>query len=172
MTSTQPQPDAPLEELLGALDEAIDLQQEVLAHLSATAEAVGRLDEAALRAQMNALAPMPARLEEAGRRRHRAMVRLAEALGRPVAEVTLGRLESSLPPSEADRIGRRRHRLRDLGRAVRRQHLRTAVLVGQAAGINRSLLSALMPTTTEACTYGTDGSRDRRTGQAVLDARR
>ena len=40
MTSTQPHPDAPLEELLGALDEAIDLQQEVLAHLSATAEAV------------------------------------------------------------------------------------------------------------------------------------
>ncbi len=172
MTRTPPLADAPLEALLGALDEAIGLQQEVRAHLEATAEAVSRLDEAALRDRMDHLAPMAARLEEAGRRRHRARVRLAETLGRPVAEVTLGRLEATLPPPEADRIGRRRRQLRDLGRAVRDQHLRTAVLVGQAARINRSLLSAVIPTAAEAGTYESNGSRDPRAGRAMLDARR
>jgi len=163
--------DAPLEAFIGALDEAIGLQEEVLAQLEAMAEAVGRLDESALRAQMNHLDPMPARLEEAGRRRHRARVQLAEALGRPLAEVTLGGLAHDLPEPQAGRLRRRRARLRDLGESVRRRHLRTAVLLGEAARINQSLLAALTPETDRPRTYRTDGSRDRSTGRAVLDAR-
>jgi len=171
MTRTPTTCDAPVEAFIGTLDEAVGLQEEVLAQLEAMAEAVGRLDESALRAQMVHLDPMPARLEEAGRRRHRARVQLAEALGRPVADVTLGRLARDLPEPQAGRIRRCRARLRDLGEAVRRRHLRTAVLLGQAARINQSLLAALVPETDRPRTYGTDGSRDRSTGRAVLDAR-
>lgn len=163
--------DAPLEDLLAALDETVALQEEVLGHLESAAQAVSRLDDEALGRMMHDLDQMPARLEEAERRRHRARVRLAEALGRPVREVTLGRLERDLPAADADRVGRRRRRLQDLADAVRRRHLRTAVFVGEAARVSRSLLAALVPTTAGARTYGTDGSPVRTSGQAMLDAR-
>jgi len=164
--------EAPLKALVEALDEAVALQEEVLGQLEAMAEAVARLDESALREQRRDLDAMPARLAEAGRRRHRARAGLAEALGRAVAEVTLGRLARELPEPQAAAIRRRRERLRDLGEAVRRQHLRTAVLLGEAARINRSLLAALAPQADRPRTYGTDGNRDTAAGRAVFDARR
>jgi len=163
--------EAALEALLETLDEAIARQEEVLSQLEAIAEAVGRLDESALCEQLENLDAMASRLAEAGRRRHRARARLAEALGRGVAEVTLGRLARELPAPQAARIRPRRARLRDLGEAVRRQHLRTAILLGEAARITRSLLSALVPQADPPRTYGTDGNRDRAAGRAVLDAR-
>lgn len=161
----------PLEAFIEVLDEAVGLQEEVLAHLETMAEAVGRLDEPGLREQMHRLDPMLVRLEEAGRRRDLARARVAEALGRPVGEVTLGRLANDLPEPQASRIRRRRNRLCDLGDAVRRQHLRTAVLLGEAARINRSLLAALAPAVEGPQTYGTNGSRDPAAARAVLDAR-
>jgi len=171
MTQAPPAIHAPLEDLLAALDETLALQEEVLGHLDAAARAVGRLDDEALAAMVHDLDRMPVRLEEAERRRHRARVRLAETLGRPVREVTLGRLERELPAPGADRIARRRSRLRDLAGAVRRAHLRTSVFVGEAARVSRSLLTALVPTVAGARTYGTDGSPERPSGRAVLDAR-
>jgi len=171
MTRTPAPWDAPLDGFIETLDEAIGFQERVLAQLKAMAEAVGQLDESALGEQMETLDAMPARLQDAGRRRHRARVRLAEALGRPVAEVTLGRLARDIPEPQAARIRRRRDRLLALGDAVRRQHLRSAVLLGEAARINRSLLAALAPAMEGPQTYGTNGSRDPASARAVLDAR-
>jgi len=171
MTQVPPAIAAPLDDLIAALDETVALQEEVLGHLDTAARAVGRLDDEALAAMVHDLDRMPARLEEAERRRHRARVRLAEALGRPVGDVTLGRLARELPGPQADRVGRRRARLRDLADAVRCAHLRTAVFVGEAARVSRSLLAALVPTVAGARTYGTDGSPERPSGRAVLDAR-
>ena len=171
MTPTPATREAPLEAFVETLDEAADLQETVLAQLEAMAEAVGRIEESALAARVGALDALEARLAEAGRRRHRARVRLAEALGRSVAEVTLGRLADDLPEPDAGRIRRRRDRLVRLGEAVRRQHLQTAVLLGEAARINRSLLAALAPQADGPRTYGTNGSRDPSAARAVLDAR-
>ncbi|MFO8012991.1 MAG: hypothetical protein R6X20_06755 [Phycisphaerae bacterium] len=163
--------DAPLEAFVEVLDEAIGFQETAVDHLERLAEAVVRLDESALREQMARLDAMPARLADAAGRRHRARVRLAEALGRPVTEVTLGRLAGDLPEPQASRIRLRRDRLRDLGEAVRRQHLRCAVRLGVAARINRSLLAAMAPGADAPQTYATDGSRNPAAAQAVLDAR-
>jgi hypothetical protein len=171
MTATQTAPGGALEAFLGALDEAIGLQQEVLAHLEASAEAVGRLDAAALAERLAGLDPLASRLADAGRRRHEARTRLAGALGWPVAEVTLGRLELALAPADAERVRRRRRRLSDLDEAVRRRHLRTAVLVGEASRLNRAILAALAPRAADARTYGTDGTPDPGDGRAMLDAR-
>lgn len=171
MTRKPTPPAETLEAFLAALDEAVALQETVLAQLDEMGEAVGRLDEPALREAMGRADAMPARLEEAAVRRHEARVRLAEALGRPVAEVTLGRLVRDLPEPQAGRIRRRRERLCDLAEAVRRAHLRSAVLLGEAARINRSLLAALAPGVDGPETYTTDGSRDPATAQAMLDAR-
>jgi len=163
---------APLEALLATLDEAITLQETVLGHLDAMAEAVGRLSETALRDEVDRQAPVPARLQEAARRRHEARAALADVLGWPVADVTLGRLQAALPASEAARVGRRRVRLLALGDAVRRRHLRTAVLVGEASRIHRSLLGALAPRSGAGHTYSTNGLPVQVAGRALLDARR
>jgi hypothetical protein len=171
MTSVQPTCEAPLEAFVEALDEAIAFQKTALDQLEALAKAVGRLDESALREQMGGLDAMPARLADAAGRRHRARVRLAEALGRPVTEVTLGRLVQDLPEPQAGRMRLRRDRLRHLGEAVRRQHMRCAVRLAQAARINRSLLAAMTPGADASDTYATDGSRHPAVAQAMLDAR-
>jgi len=163
---------APLEALLAALDESVALQEAVLAHLESAAEAVLHFREEALREEVDRQATMPARLQEAARHRHAARSALADALGWAVEEVTLGRLQAELPEPEARRVGRRRERLLALSQAVRRRHLRTAVLVGEAARIRRSLLDALAPAPTAGSTYRTDGRRVSATGDALLDARR
>jgi uncharacterized coiled-coil protein SlyX len=171
MTSVPETCEAPLEAFIESLDEAIAFQETALDQLEALAKAVGRLDESALREQMGRLDAMPARLADAAGRRHRARVRLAEALGRPVTEVTLRRLARDLPEPQAGRIRRRRDRLSDLGEAVRRQHMRCAVRLGEAARINRLLLAAMTPGAETPATYATDGRRHPEAAQAMLDAR-
>ncbi len=171
--------EAAVKDLADALDETIRLQEETLTCLEAGTRAVVRRDVAALEAGLEALGSLVDRIRGAEAHQRAARTRLAEALGRPGAEATLGRLERDLPPALARRLAGRRARLRDLVPAVRRAHLRMALLVGEVSRLNRALLAAFVPEPSVPQTYRTDGKPEFRPadsrawsgGGAVLDAR-
>jgi len=171
--------EAAVKDLAEALDESIRLQEETLTCLEAGTRAVVRRDVAAIEGGLEALGSLVDRLRGAEARQRAARTRLAEALGRPGAEATLGRLERDLPPTLARRLAERRARLRDLVPAVRRAHLRMTLLVSEVSRLNRVLLAAFVPESSVPQTYRTDGkpesppagSRAWSGGGAVLDAR-
>jgi len=172
MTTATVQHEPLVDELIGVLDETIVLQQQALEQLRALSEAILARDEAALERRVDALGRTVPRFEAVARRRTAVRSRLAQALDRPVGEMTLGRLARQVPEPQAGAIRLRRQRLLEVAEAVRRQHLETAVLAAEVARASRSLLLGLLPGAGETQTYRTDGTAVWQPSHGLLDARR
>jgi hypothetical protein len=95
---------------------------------------------------------------------------LARLLELPTAELKLALL--------AERIdGDRRQRLREMhgvivdrAEQLKIQHLNTALVLSEAARLNRMLLEGLFPKAGEVRTYGTDGKEGWRSATGLVDA--
>jgi len=172
MTTATAEHEPLVDELIGVLDETIALQQQALEQLRGLSEAILARDETLLEQRVDALGRTVPRFEAVARKRNDVRARFAQALGRPVGEMTLSRLASQVPEPHAGAIRLRRRRLLDAAEAVRRQHLETAVLAAEVARASRSLLLGLLPGAGETQTYRTDGTAVWQPGHGLLDARR
>lgn len=162
---------AQVSEFLGALDEAIRLQEAALGRLRGLPDAVMARDEDAVRrilAEADAASEQFAALAQA---REVAKGRLAAAVACPPEEVTLSWLLGRVPAAEAEAIEARRRRIAALVGDIRRQHRRTAAFLGECAHLNHAFLTGLFPDMESVKTYGHRGRRGDRAGTGLLDAR-
>lgn len=171
MTLSVADPRLLADDLAAVLDELAGLEERTLGHLRALAtvatdraagEADGLLAEAG---------ETHARFQEADARRQSIGRCLATALGRAPADLPLSRLARLLGGPQGRALDDRRRRLEALAADVRRCHLRTAVLLWEAARVNRSLLAGLFPQADTARTYGAGGRPRHGAGGGLLDTR-
>jgi hypothetical protein len=157
-------------DLLATLDEEIVLEEAAAAHLSGLSDAVAAHDRDLVEVLSDRAMDTHARFEAVEVRRRAACASLADSLGCPRKGITLRRLARELPPEEGRALDDRRRRIEALVGQVRRQHVRTAVLLHECARVNHELLVQLFPQMESTAVYGADRTL-RRPGGSLVDAR-
>lgn len=158
--------------LLDVLDEAVALQEGALEELADLADAVRARDDDAVENLLVRLGRTRASLDDAERRCDAERLRLGARLGLGAEAATLGRIADALGGPDARALEERRTRIREVTEAVRRRHLRTAVLLAQVARVNRELLQGLFSRSGTTRTYRTDGTAPWHPERGLVDARR
>jgi flagellar biosynthesis/type III secretory pathway chaperone len=169
MISTTPATRALVAELTAALDEEIALLDLRRRQLSAMAGAIlDRDDEAMgdLLEEMESTQELQARTDDRLRRLRRPM---ADALACKASEAKLPVLIDRLPAGEQGALETRRRRIVELAEAVRREHVRTTVLLAECVRINRALLEGLFPQSESVRTYGAGGPLCWRSETGLVD---
>ncbi|MBM4017739.1 MAG: flagellar protein FlgN [Planctomycetes bacterium] len=164
-------PEPLLREFLAILDEEIGLQEAALRHLAALADAVAARQDGAVERLLAEADASHQRWTALGENRRAVRRRLAEALLCAPDEVTLSRLAGALPAPYGRAVADRRLRISAAAEQVRRQHLRTAVLVIEGARLSRSLLAGLAPGAAPPGTYGAAGRRPWAPPGGLVDMR-
>ena len=97
---------------------------------------------------------------------------LAEHLACPPSEVKLSTLIAELPEPLRGRLAARRQRIIDLAERLQIEHMRTVMLLGECARINRLLMESLFPDSRGVTTYSVAGSDPWRPDGGLVDAER
>jgi len=97
---------------------------------------------------------------------------LAEQLGCPASEVKLSALIAELPKPLRGALADRRQRIIDLAERLQIEHMRTVMLLGECARINRLLMESLFPDSRGVTTYSTAGSHPWHPEGGLVDAER
>ncbi len=172
MTLSLPALEARVSALLAALDQEIRLLTQRQAQLERMSEAILRHDEDRLE---DLLGEMQQALDDqarADRRLRQAQAALAQALGCGSRPVRLRLLAQRLAGRQRAQLESRRRRIVALALDVRRQHLRTIVLVRECARINRLLLETIFPGSREVETYTAGGAERWRPNTGLVNAER
>ena len=159
-----------LNELLGALDEEAQLLEQKRSQLTDLFRALMDRNEEATEAVLGEIERAQSLQVSADFRLSEARRILAEVLGYPVAGFKLSKLIALLPPAWAQPLGVRRQRILTLTGALRREHLRTATLLGECIRVNRALLSCLLPAGEPVVTYSTGGADVWRPETGIMDS--
>jgi len=158
-------------DLLAALDDEIALEEVAAGLLKQLSDAVLASDRPLIEALVDRATDTHALFEAAESRRRGACRALAQSLGCPRDAVTLSRLARELPAAEGRALDDRRRRIESLVTQLRRQHIRTAVLLHECARVNHELLVRLFPQMESTTVYGAGGTAGRRPGGSLVDAR-
>lgn len=94
----------------------------------------------------------------------------ARAMNRPTREIRLSELIRLLDGEPRKRLREKREQIILLAERLKRKHLTTAILLGESARINRSLIESLLPKTETVTTYGTGGAKPWQTSSGLVDA--
>jgi len=97
---------------------------------------------------------------------------LADKLACSREQVTLGWLSEHLPQQERTAIQRRKDHIARLLEGLQKEHLETAMVLGECARVNRRLLEGLFPQASGTDTYTHDGHSRWRPDGGVIDAER
>ncbi|MBS3820571.1 MAG: hypothetical protein GVY16_04930 [Planctomycetes bacterium] len=95
---------------------------------------------------------------------------LARLLELPTAALKLGVLAERLSGDRRRRLREMHGVIVDRAEQLKIQHLNTALVLGEAARLNRMLLDGLFPKAGEVRTYGTDGKQGWRSATGLVDA--
>jgi flagellar biosynthesis/type III secretory pathway chaperone len=83
--------------------------------------------------------------------------------------MTLSHLESFLDDEKKAEVGRRKMLLRSLTAQLRREHMRTAMLLSDCARLNSTLLRGILePGNARTTTYGSDGAARSQGGSVFV----
>jgi len=159
----------PIDELLAALDEQVDLlerKRSQLAELSAAL--IARNDDATERL-LGELEQTEAVQRAADMRLGAVRSAVAAALGAAAVHVRLAELIEYLPSAQAAAVRQRRQHIIRKAAALRAEHLRTVLHLAEAARINRLLLESLLPGGESVVTYGARGSDHWRPEAGLVD---
>jgi len=87
---------------------------------------------------------------------------LANAFGCNLEQMTLSKLEASLPKGEKAQVTKRKARLRTLIKELKKEHLSTALLLSECARFNNLLLKSIFDfRRTGTVIYNSNGSTSR-----------
>ncbi len=159
-----------IDELLGVLDEEIALLQRRKSQMGRLCEAIVERDDDTMERLLAEMSETQQLQEHVDLKllAHRNTV--ANAVGRAPGEMKLSVLIAELPPSHRPAVDYRRQQIVLLIQDVRRQHLDTALLLGECARINHMLLTGMFPAASEVTTYDHDGPDTWRSDTGLVDA--
>ena len=158
------------DELVGVLDEEIDLLNRKRGELETLCQAVTERDDE----RMGALIEQ---MEQTHRDQRAADVKLdalrgALARSRGVApgDMSLSVLIDSMQEQESLALEYRRQQIVILADELRRKHVAAAMLLAESARINRMFLDRLTPQSQSVETYSAKGAKSWRDGTGIVDA--
>mgnify|MGYP006280410803 CR=1 FL=1 len=155
--------------LADVLDEEIALLTRRHGQLRELAGAIAARDDEPMErllAEMEQLQQVQAATDRRLRHARRA---LAACFACDASELRLSRLIDRLSGEDRGRIEWRRRRIMVLVEDVRREHIRTAMLLTECARVNRELMETLFPASTPVTTYGTSGRESWRPHTGLVD---
>ncbi len=153
-----------VDELLAVLDEDIRHVRESLSRLDELRSLVIKRDEAALGRLLETIGDESDSCCANGSKRQSLREELAAASGCSVAEMTLSRLEAMLPGEKQVQVAQRKAELRSLTEKLKREHLKTTMLLSDCARFNSALLRSVLELgRTGAVTYSPDGATKHQT---------
>lgn len=158
-----------IDQLLAALDREISLLDIKHSQMVELYRTIVDRDDPAMERLLNAMEK--AQTQQAMADMALAAVRssLSEAIGKPVRELKLANLIHILPDGPAAELSARREHLRAAADRLRRQHMRTSLLLYESARLNRMMLECLAGSP-EVTTYDAQGTNGWRAG-SLLDTR-
>ncbi|MCL2700314.1 MAG: hypothetical protein FWE88_01320 [Phycisphaerae bacterium] len=171
MIVANPMVESLLPELFALLDQTTAAMGERLSHMR-------QLSAYVLERRQESMEPLLDQMERAAREQELADAKLAamrttlaKAIGVPVAEFRLSRLQAELSPRDAAPLQFRREQVLALAGQLRSEHLHAAVLLNEAARVNRAMLDSLMGAVGVA-TYGPGGDKHYDSCQGLVNAER
>jgi hypothetical protein len=157
-------------ELLICLDEDIRHIQKSLLQLNEMRKLVIKRDDAALGKLLQSIQSESDDYKSNELKRHLIRKELANAFGFTIEQMTLSALESSLPESKRAQITERKTQLRSLVNEYKKEHLGTAMLLGECARFNNLLLKSIFDfRKTEGVCYDSSGTAERETDTAFVN---
>jgi len=158
-----------VDELLAVLDEDERRMELVLSRLDELRSLVIRRDEKGLGELLGNIAGEASRFSAVEARRYTLRKDLAGILGCGFEQATLSRLEQVVPEPQRAELAACKARLRTLAEQVRREYLKTKMLLSDCARFNGALLRGLLGLSAEgAVTYGCDGTAKRQDRTAFV----
>jgi flagellar biosynthesis/type III secretory pathway chaperone len=163
-----PQLDGLRDELIGLLDQEIELLGIRIGQFDALYEAIlhRRNDEMeSLLETMTRTQQQQATLDVTLQDMRRLFARW---MGCPPGEVRLASIAQAV--SDGRQVESRRERIIVLAEKLKKKHLHTAVLLGECSRLNRMLLDGLLPSGPQPITtYGRGGRKDWQSSSTLLD---
>ncbi len=159
-----------VDELLLVLDEDIRHIQQTLSRLNELRSLVIKRDDASLGKLLELI-----RSESESYRKHelhRQSIRkeLASALGCGFGQMTLSKLETSLPTDIKDQVAEKKTKLKSLIKELKKEHLSTALLLSECARFNRMLLESVFNFgNTRTVYYGSNGATKQQNDMAFVN---
>ena len=161
--------DRQIDELLGILDEEIELLDRKRSQLADLSAALVERDNDTTERLLEEIEQAQSAQESLDARLGGVRERLAETLGCAPHEVRLSRLAGELPLRHARAVADRRARIVDRAGALRTQHLKTALLLSECSRINGMLLQSMLPAAETVTTYGAGGTETWRGEAGLMD---
>jgi flagellar biosynthesis/type III secretory pathway chaperone len=167
----RPPPDAPdpIGSLRQLLDEEIALLDVRRSQLASLCAAIIDRDDDAVERLLDQI-ERAHELQAATDRRLEALRQvLCERLGCARDEVRLSALIAALPEADRQPLAERRQRIIELAERLQLEHMRTVILLGECARINRLLLESLFPAAEGVATYNARGADHWRPEAGLVD---
>lgn len=169
MESITVEMDGKIDELLVVLDEDSRHVREALSRLDELRSLVIKRDEAALGRLLKTIGDESDSYCANESKRQSLREELAAASGCSVAEMTLSRLEAMLPGEKQVQVAQRKAELRLLTEELKREYLKTTMLLSDCARFNSVLLRGVLELgRTGAITYSSDGAAKLQTDTAFV----
>jgi len=164
--------DNKIDELLAVLDRDIQHMQESLSRLNELRSLVIKRDDAALSNLLEDIRAESDNYADNESRRQSIRNELAIALGCDVKQMTLSRLETTLPRGKNAQVAERKAKLKSLTGKLKEEHLITVLLLSECARFNRLFLNSIFNSgKTETVIYDSNGITRRQIDTALINLR-
>ena len=161
-----------VDELVVALDRDIEHIEESLLRLNELRSSVIKRDNVSLGKLLESIESESDSYKEQESCRRAIREELASALGCSLEEMTLSRLEAGLSGGKRAEVTERKDKLRSLIGELKKEYLRTVMLLSDCARFNRLLLKSVFDLgKIEIITYGSKGDAKRQRETAFVNMR-
>lgn len=169
MVSATLQNEGRVDELLAVLDADIGYVRQTLGRLDELRSLVIKRDEASLGRLLETIRGESSDHSVNESKRQSIRRGFAAAFECDVNDMTLSRLEAELSGEKRIEVGRRRMELRSLTEKLRKEHLRTAMLLSDCARFNSALLKGILELgRTRTMMYGSNGAAEGQTDSVFV----
>jgi hypothetical protein len=170
MEATTVEIEGKIDELLVVLDKDIQHIEESLLRLNELRGLVVKRDDAALGKLLGSIQAESNGYGSHELKRQSIRKELAIALDCDVEQMTLSRLEAVLPEERRVQVTEKKVKLKSLAGQLKKEHLRTAMLLSDCARFNSLLLKSIFDLgKTGMVYYNSDGATKRQTDTAFVN---
>ena len=164
--------DNKIDELLAVLDRDIQHMQESMSRLNELRSLVIKRDDTALSNLLEDIRAKSDNYADNESRRQSIRNELAHAFGCDVKQMTLSRLEKTLPKGKNTQVAQRKAKLKSLTSKLKEEHLITVLLLSECARLNSLFLNSIFNAgKTGTVMYDSNGITRRQIDTALINLR-
>ncbi len=158
-----------VDELIGVLDEDIRHVRRALSRLDELRSLLVKRDQAGLGRLLETIRDESDNYSANESKRQSMRREFADALDCGVSDMTLSRLEAVLPGEKRIQVAQRKAELRVLTEKLKKEHLKTTMLLSDCARFNSEMLRGIVELgRTGAITYSSDGAAKHQSDSAFM----